>query len=212
MPRLAYWQPRQWFGHSTSKWTVVRVSATSGWVLCRRAALAGRRRSGRPVIGCPIRANTKFNTVRNFTHHIRPGDRFVAVNDPSSVAAVKKHGIGATVVHVNNTTAARSVTVDLSRFGVVTSQASVTPVVTSASGALVRGAPVGVTGRSATLTVPAKSVTTFLVDGVSDVRQRGHWPTVGRCRTVHRGWREGFDMDSHLGAEPTVGRDLEGRY
>ncbi|MFC0111918.1 RICIN domain-containing protein [Kibdelosporangium aridum] len=118
---------------------------------------------------CPIRANTKFNTIRNFTHHIRPGDRFVAVNDPSSVAAVKKNGIGATVVHVNNTTAARSVTVDLSRFGVVTSRASVTPVVTSASGALVRSAPVGVTGQSATLTVPAKSVTTFLVDGVSGV-------------------------------------------
>lgn len=118
---------------------------------------------------CPIRANTKFHTIRNFTHYIRPGDRFVKVDDPSSAAVVKPHGVGATVVHVNNSTAARNVTLDLSRFGVVTSRASVTPVVTNADGALVRGAPVRVKDRSATLAVPAKSVTTFLVDGVAGV-------------------------------------------
>jgi O-glycosyl hydrolase len=116
---------------------------------------------------CPIRANTKFHTIRNFTHYIRPGDRFVKVDDPSSVAAVKKSGRGVTVVHVNSDTSSRAVTVDLSRFGHVAPWASVTPVVTSADGALVRGEPVRVTGRSATLTVPAKSVTTFLVGGVS---------------------------------------------
>ncbi|MBP2327955.1 O-glycosyl hydrolase [Kibdelosporangium banguiense] len=118
---------------------------------------------------CPIRANTKFHTIRNFTHYIRPGDRFVKVDDPSSTAALKPHGVGATVVHVNNSTAARNVTLDLSRVGVVTSRASVTPVVTSADGALVRGTPVRVKDQRATLAVPAKSVTTFLVDGVAGV-------------------------------------------
>ncbi|MPY60983.1 glycoside hydrolase [Streptomyces spongiae] len=118
---------------------------------------------------CPIRTNSKFNTIRNFTHHIRPGDHFVKVDDPSSVAAVKKSGRAATVVHVNSGTSARSVTLDLSRFGKVTPKATVTPVVTSADGALERGTPVRVTDRAATLTVPAKSVTTFLVQGVSGV-------------------------------------------
>ncbi|GAB2887622.1 hypothetical protein GCM10027074_65010 [Streptomyces deserti] len=116
---------------------------------------------------CPIRANTKFHTLRNFTHHIRPGDHFVKVDDRSSVAAVRKSGRGATVVHVNNDTTPRAVTLDLSRFRRVAPGASVTPVVTSTDGALVRGTPVKVTGASATLTVPAKSVTSFLVDGVS---------------------------------------------
>ncbi|MFE7834557.1 glycoside hydrolase [Streptomyces sp. NPDC057474] len=116
---------------------------------------------------CPIRANSKFHTIRNFTHHIRPGDHFVKVDDPSSVAAVKKSGRAATVVHVNGGTTARSVTLDLSRFGKVSSRATVTPVVTSADGALVEGTPVRVTDRAATLDVPAKSVTTFLVEGVS---------------------------------------------
>ncbi|MGW0820739.1 glycoside hydrolase [Streptomyces sp. NPDC002845] len=118
---------------------------------------------------CPIQTNSKFHTIRNFTHHIRPGDHFVKVDDPSSVAAVKKSGRAATVVHVNSSTSARSVTLDLSRFGRVSPWASVTPMVTSDDGALVRGTPVRVTDRSATLDVPAKSVTTFLVKGVRGV-------------------------------------------
>ncbi|GGT98678.1 RICIN domain-containing protein [Streptomyces coeruleorubidus] len=116
---------------------------------------------------CPVRANTKFHTLRNFTHHIRPGDHFVKADDPSSVAAVRKSGRGATVVHVNSGTTPRAVTLDLSRFKRVAPGATVTPVVTSAGGALVRGTPVKVKDDSATVTVPAKSVTTLLVDGVS---------------------------------------------
>jgi O-glycosyl hydrolase len=118
---------------------------------------------------CPIRTNTKFDTIRNFTHYIRPGDHLVKVDDPDSVAAVKQDGLGATVVHVNSTTSAQDVTLDLSRFGWVTPWASVTPVTTSAGGALVKGAPVRVSGKSASLTAPAKSVTTFVVDGVLGV-------------------------------------------
>ncbi|WP_234354791.1 glycoside hydrolase [Streptomyces sp. NRRL WC-3618] len=118
---------------------------------------------------CPIKTNSKFHTIRNFTHYIRPGDHFVKTDDPSTVAAVKASGSAATAVHVNSGTTARSVTLDLSRFGTITGKASVTPVVTSADGALVQGAPVRVTDRRATLTVPAKSVTTFLVSGVSGV-------------------------------------------
>ncbi|MFF0824183.1 Ig-like domain-containing protein [Micromonospora haikouensis] len=117
---------------------------------------------------CPIYTNTKFDTVRNFTHHIRPGDRLVAVNDTSSVAAVATGG-RATVVHVNDGTAARTVALDLSAFGAVAANATVTPVVTSADGALRRGTPVAVRDRAARVDVPAQSVTTFLVTGVSGV-------------------------------------------
>ncbi|WP_258724924.1 RICIN domain-containing protein [Cellulomonas sp. NS3] len=127
---------------------------------------------------CPIYTNTKFDTVRNFTHFIEPGDRLVAVDDPASVAAVDDEG--ATVVHLNETTEARAVTLDLSAFGKVSRRATVTPVVTSAQGALVEGAPVRVQDARATLEVPAQSVTTFVVDGVRGVAddaalvQNGH--------------------------------------
>lgn len=129
---------------------------------------------------CPVRTNTKFDTARNFTHFIRPGDRLVKVDDTSSAAAVSRKGDGATVVHVNSTTATRSVTVDLSKFGRVSGGATVTPVVTSAEGKLERHAAIDVRGKRATFEVPAQSVTSFLVEGVSGVAkdaallQKGH--------------------------------------
>ncbi len=87
-------------------------------------------------------------------------------------------------MHVNDATSARTVALDLSGFGEVADGATVTPVVTSADSYLVEGDPVAVEAgdgaASATLTVPAESVTTFVVDGVSGVAddaplvQEGH--------------------------------------
>ncbi|MEV0239346.1 glycoside hydrolase [Streptomyces sp. NPDC050674] len=118
---------------------------------------------------CPVHTNTKFDTARNFTHYIKPGDRLIKTNDTSSTAAVSRKGDAATVVHVNSATEAREVTLDLSKFGRVSSRATVTPVVTSADGKLEQQKAVRVSGRQATLTVPAQSVTSFLVKGVSGV-------------------------------------------
>jgi O-glycosyl hydrolase len=118
---------------------------------------------------CPIYTNTKFDTARNFTHYIKPGDRLIKVDDTSSAAAVSKKGDGATVVHVNSTTEARDVTVDLSKFGHVSRKATVTPVVTSAEGKLERHRPIAVSDKTATFTVPGQSVTSFVVNGVSGV-------------------------------------------
>ncbi|WP_372664441.1 RICIN domain-containing protein [Amycolatopsis kentuckyensis] len=115
---------------------------------------------------CPIRTNTKFDTMRNFTHYIRPGDRLIASNDTSSTAAMRGDDLSS-VVHVNSGTAEQDVTLDLAGFGCVRPGASVTPVVTDVTGALRRGKPVRVTSAKATLRVPARSVTTFVVDGVS---------------------------------------------
>ncbi|MEV7092653.1 RICIN domain-containing protein [Amycolatopsis sp. NPDC051045] len=115
---------------------------------------------------CQIKTNTKFNTMRNFTHYIRPGDRLVGVNDTASTAAMRGEDL-ATVVHTNPGTDAQDVTLDLSGFRNVRPGASVTPVVTDVNGALQRGKAVRVTAGKATLRVPARSVTSFLVDGVS---------------------------------------------
>lgn len=118
---------------------------------------------------CPIYTNTKYWVTQNFTHYITPGDRLIGVDDTDSTAAVTASGTGATVVHVNDTTAERDVTLDLSGFGDIAAGATVTPVVTSVDGYLVEGEPVAVQDAAATLTVPAESVTTFVVDGVSGV-------------------------------------------
>ncbi|MEU1802396.1 glycoside hydrolase [Streptomyces sp. NPDC019937] len=118
---------------------------------------------------CPIRTNTKFDTARNFTHYIKPGDRLIKTDDTSSAAAVSRKGDAATVVHVNSGAGERDVTLDLSKFGTIARHATVTPVVTSADGKLERQDTIKVTDRKATFTAPAQSVTTFLVKGVSGV-------------------------------------------
>ncbi|MET8854361.1 RICIN domain-containing protein [Amycolatopsis sp. NPDC004625] len=115
---------------------------------------------------CQIKTNTKFNTMRNFTHYIKPGDRLIGVDDTASTVAMRGEDL-ATVVHTNAGTDAQDVTLDLSGFRNVRPGASVTPVVTDVTGALKRGKPVKVTASHATLRVPARSVTSFLVDGVS---------------------------------------------
>ncbi|SFR82822.1 O-Glycosyl hydrolase [Agromyces sp. CF514] len=127
---------------------------------------------------CRVATNTKYDTLRNFTHYIEPGDRVVPTNDANTTSAVKADGSGAVLVHTNTSGTAKTVRVDLSRFAEIGAGATVTPVVTTQSptdqpsaNALVAGASVAIDAatKSAVLTVPAKSVTTFVVDGASGV-------------------------------------------
>lgn len=129
---------------------------------------------------CKVLTNQKYNTTRNFTHYIRPGDFLIQNENTKSASALRADGSGATVVHINDTPAPERVTLDLSRFGSIAPGATVTPVVTTKSplddierNALIKGAPVAVdtSAKSATLEVPAASVVTFVVDGVSGVAE-----------------------------------------
>lgn len=153
------------------------VDGVEVWKSERRVADAG----GDPtsVEACHVEVNSKFAALRNFTKFIAEGDRLVAVDDADSTAAVRADGAGATVVHRNTSASASTVTLDLSRFGTIADGAAVTPFTTTQAPAgtdptttgVVEGAPVAVdvARGTATLTVPAKSVTTFTVDGVSGV-------------------------------------------
>lgn len=118
---------------------------------------------------CPIYTNTKYNTVRNYTHYIEPGDRLVGVNDENTTAALTADG--AALVHINESTDATPVVLDFSKFGSVAQGATVTPVVSDVNGALVEGQPVAIEGTSAVVTAPAESVTTFVVSGVSGIAE-----------------------------------------
>jgi hypothetical protein len=127
---------------------------------------------------CKVLTNQKYNTTRNFTHYIRPGDFLIQNDNAKTASALDADGNGATLVHFNDTPTAEKVTIDLSRFGSIAPGATVTPVVTTKSplddierNALVKGAPVAVdtAAKSATLDVPAASVVTFVVDGVTGV-------------------------------------------
>lgn len=120
---------------------------------------------------CPIQTNTKYDTIRNFTHYIEPGDHMIGVDDTDTVAAVPGSGEGATVVYTNHSQDSTDITLDLSKFGRVGWGAKVTPITTSADGALVEGDPVWVNpwSKTADLSVPGESVTTFVVEGVRGI-------------------------------------------
>lgn len=126
---------------------------------------------------CGIRTNAKYNTLRNFTHYIEPGDHLVSAGDDDTTAAIDGDGSGATLVHTNTSDQERTITIDLSLFGDIDQGATVTPIVTTESpasdpeaNALRTGSEVPVAADgTATLTVPAKSVTTFVVAGVEGV-------------------------------------------
>ncbi|XBH22360.1 glycoside hydrolase [Jonesiaceae bacterium BS-20] len=126
---------------------------------------------------CKVLTNSKFDTLRNFTHYITPGDHIVPTNNTSTTAAVTADQQGVNLVHANSANAERQIVLDLSRFANVDG-ATVTPIVTTESpadqiskNALIEGTKVSVdpVSKTATLTVPAKSVTTFVVEGVSGV-------------------------------------------
>ncbi|CAM5783103.1 hypothetical protein CPER28S_01136 [Cellulomonas persica] len=157
---------------------VVDETDAIGFKSLRRVADAVA--AGDPVSSvddCHIVTNSKYDAMRNFMQFITAGDRLIPTDDAASTAALDADGTGATVVHTNATLSARAVTLDLTRFGSIATGASVTPYVTTqaadvddTSTALVRGTPVpvGADGR-ATLTIPARSVVTFVIDGVSGV-------------------------------------------
>jgi O-glycosyl hydrolase len=139
---------------------------------------------------CPVYTNTKFDTARNFTHYLRPGDRLLKTGDSSSIAALTPRN-RLSVVYVNDSSSARQVTLDLSAFARVKNGTTVTPVVTSSAGALVSGRPVAVRNRTAAVSVPARSVTTLVVSrpvtgvaAAAPLAQPGHGY---RLRGVHSG-------------------------
>lgn len=99
--------------------------------------------------------------------------------EANTVAAINGSGAGADLVHVNAEDSPRTIAVDLSGFGEIADDASVTPVVTTeapseddpTANALVEQESVAVDPGTGTalVTVPAKSVSTLIVDGVSGI-------------------------------------------
>jgi len=127
---------------------------------------------------CRVLTNAKYNTLRNFTHYIQPGDHIIPSTNAQTTSAVTADGTGLTMVHANSETTARTITVDLAKFGAIDAGATLTPIVTTESpaddvtkNALVTGEAITIDAstKTAVVTVPAKSVTTFVIDGVSGV-------------------------------------------
>lgn len=103
--------------------------------------------------------NPKYHAFAQFTRHIRPGAQFLAVGDAGTVAALR--GDRLTLVTVSD--AARSITIDLSRFAGTATTAQVVLTAPGVNAQPQTARPIA--GGRFTADLPAKSIATFTVDG-----------------------------------------------
>ena len=106
----------------------------------------------------------QYYGYKNFTGFIRPGYRIIASGDSQTVAAYDAATRQLVLVTYNNATSPRSITYDLSRFGAIN---TATPYRTSSHQNLAKLANVSLTGKQLAVTLPKKSVTTYLMTNVT---------------------------------------------
>ena len=116
-----------------------------------------------------IYKNKKYYAVGNYSKFIRPGDQFINSNNTNTLAAIDKNDDSVVVVYTNSSAEQKTVDFDLSGFETVNETATATPYVTSANDNLQKKADIKVKDDKLAAVVPAQSITTFVVSGVSGV-------------------------------------------
>ncbi|GEM44508.1 RICIN domain-containing protein [Deinococcus cellulosilyticus] len=104
-----------------------------------------------------------YYAMGQFSRFIRPGAQILPVSNVGSVAALNSNG-QLVIVSINDTTAAKSLTLNLSGFSSVGSTAQLYR--TSATENLVQLASATVSNKSVNLSLPAQSITTVVIGSV----------------------------------------------
>jgi O-glycosyl hydrolase len=133
------------------------------------------------MLTCPMRdetntqytVNEKYYVMANYSRFIRPGYQFLAIDDANSLAAYDASSGTLVIVTTNSGTSDNNITYDLSGF---TSTGTVTPYRTSDSENLVQLPDIDASAGSFTAPARARSVTTYVVTGVSFTGTRGYDP------------------------------------
>ena len=109
--------------------------------------------------------NEAYYVYGNYSRFIRPGYQFLAISDPQSLAAFNQQQGTLVVVTQNWTNSSRAVNYQLSSFSASASSASVYQ--TSSTQQLASLGTIPVSSGAFSYTVPANSVTTFVLQGTS---------------------------------------------
>ncbi|MEH7375539.1 glycoside hydrolase [Neobacillus drentensis] len=118
-----------------------------------------------------IYKNKKYYAMGNYSKFIRPGDQFINSNNNNTLAAIDSKNDSTVVVYTNSSTEQKTVDFDLSGFETVKETATATPYTTSSTDNLQKKADIQVKDETLTAVVPAQSITTFVVSGVSGVNK-----------------------------------------
>ena len=109
--------------------------------------------------------NEKFYTFGQFSEYVRPGSQIININDNYSVGAFNPTNQSLVIVAVNDTGSSLSINYNLSAFGSLPPTVSSTR--TSSGGNMVSQPAISVSSQSFAATLPADSVTTFILTNVS---------------------------------------------
>lgn len=115
--------------------------------------------------------NKKYYTMANYSKFIRPGYNVINTDNNNTLAAINKENQEAVVVYTNHTENAEKIDIDLSGFDVVKQSASAVPYTTSADSNLTQGETIQIENDQLITSVAPKSVTTFVISGVSGVKK-----------------------------------------
>lgn len=109
--------------------------------------------------------NEAYYVYGNYARFIRPGYQFLAISDPQSAAAFNQQGNTLVIVTQNWTSAGKAVNYTLSNFSATGTSASVYQ--TSSTKHLASLGTISVSNGAFSYTVPANSVTTYVIHNTS---------------------------------------------
>ncbi|MGN9813431.1 glycoside hydrolase family 30 protein [Micromonospora sp. BQ11] len=150
----------------------LRPSAWVYWQAVEDEGAAARDPHNWGLIHAPFTGSTEtytrtkqFYAMANYSRYIRAGYQIISSGDQDTVAAFNPATNTLVLVTHNDTGSDRAVDYDLTRFSGVSGSAR--PYRTSASQNLAQLGDIGVTNKRFSATVPANSITTYVVGGVS---------------------------------------------
>ena len=144
----------------------VRGLHASAWVYWQVVDIAGGwgllQSSQASETDTAYTVNKKYYVMGQYSKFIRPGDQIIAVDDASSLAAYDAHHQALVIVTTNDTDKDTSLVYDLSRFTRLGRSVSVHR--TSPAENLARLPDITLLGSRYFVNVPAKSVTTYVIN------------------------------------------------
>ncbi|MFD0704477.1 discoidin domain-containing protein [Alloscardovia venturai] len=149
-------------------------------------------KSTQGIAPCTVLANSKYNAVRAYTKFIHKGDKVITNSSTAdNFTATSKDGKTQTLIHRNTSDHTQTLVIDLSRYGNIAQNASGTAYLTTAPRAL--DSQLGATisylnkfsnikqpsnavvidakNKTATVTIPAKSIMSIQLSGISGAAQ-----------------------------------------
>ena len=108
---------------------------------------------------------TRYYAMGNYSKYIREGSVMIGDSDPNSLTTYDASAKTLTIVTTNSSTSSETINYDLSGFG--NAGTTATPHQTTASENLVQLSNIGITNKAFSTSLPAQSITTFVIPNVT---------------------------------------------